>query len=389
MEASQMSLFANEVLAELQAQQVEIDELPVKQDAVPMPQPRRREKTLNFLKIVPDDFVNFNRVRFSYKYNKTQVTLLNSFDTENNISYLRHVNRLDSLTMCNVIVNADILNELAPLNLRYLKFHNYTEGYQYTDEDLMALENWKELRRLNIYCSEKITDKGLKSLRKLEQLTHLYIYCNHRISEEGLVPLTFLPQLEKLFILDKRCGGTNITGEGWRKPGRATMLKELMIVGNWTDTGFDKLVQWINRLQQLENLSIRNGNHLRLPHDGLIRLEGLLGKPKKLERHEAQWEYIQLQSKIIEFMEQKQVPVYSSDMTKKFGEDKHFHRASELLIQRGILEKFNEWESEEDRHPVRMYRLTNDGTDIALKRAHAEIVEFFERKREEHDSDDF
>ena len=93
----------------------------------------------------------------------------------------------------------------------------------------MALENWKELRRLNIYCSEKITDKGLESLRKLEQLTHLYIYCNHHISEEGLVPLTFLPQLEKLFILGKRFGGTNITGEGWRKPGRVTMLRELTI----------------------------------------------------------------------------------------------------------------------------------------------------------------
>jgi hypothetical protein len=56
MEANQISLFSDEVLAELQAQQVEIDKLPVKQDAVPMPQPRRREKTLNFLKIVPDFF---------------------------------------------------------------------------------------------------------------------------------------------------------------------------------------------------------------------------------------------------------------------------------------------------------------------------------------------
>jgi hypothetical protein len=281
----------------------------------------------------------------------------------------------------NVVVNADILNELAPLNLRYLKFHNYTGGYQYTDEDLMALENWKELRRLNIYCSEKITDKGLKSLRKLEQLTHLYIYCNHHISEKGLIPLTFLPQLEKLFILGKRFGSTNITGEGWRKPGRATMLRELTIVGNWTDAGFDKLIQWIDRLQQLENLSIRNGDHLRLPHDGLIRLEGLLGKPKKLEMHEVQWECIQSQSKTIKFMEQMQVPVSKNDMNGKFGKDKYFDQAGKILIKNGILEEFKT-KSEEDECPMKMYRLT-DSSDVALERAHEEIVDYFEMKSKE------
>ena len=356
METKQLNLFNDGELIEFKPKQVEIDEEGAKSETAPMTQRKKQEKTLNFLKIVPDDFVNLNRVRFTYKYGKTQVTLLKSFDAEN-LSYLWHVPRLDAVTLDGALVSADTLNKLAPLNLRYLKV--YTGNC--TGEDLAVLENWKALRYLNLHCGDKITDKGLAYLQNLKQLTHLYVYCSYgrkTVTDRGLVSLTFLPQLEKLCIL----GHWNyyITGEDWEKTGQATELREFAMSANWTDAGIDKLVKWLDRLPKLENLMIRTHDFDNpLPNDGLLLLEGLLGEPTKCESHTVKWEYIQLRARILEYMEQVQKPVCRDCMIEKFGKDEHFQRASEILIQKGILEQFYGLESEESEYPTQLYRLTS------------------------------
>jgi len=80
-------------------------------------------------------------------------------------------------------------------------------------------------------------------------------------------------------------------------------------------------------------------------------------------------------------MEQIQVPVSKNDMDEKFRKDKYFDQARKILIKTGILEEFKT-KSEEDEYPMKMYRLT-DCSDVALERAHEEIVDYFEMKSKE------
>ena len=156
-----------------------------------MPQRKKREKTPSFLDFVPDDFVNLNRVRFTYKSGKTQITLKKSFRPEN-LRYLKHIRRLDSVTFEDYSsVNATVLNELAPLGLRYLKIG----VNECTDTDLAALEGFQDLKRLNLYCSSHVTDAGLSHIQKLALLTNLYIFNSKRITDEGFIPLTHLEHL--------------------------------------------------------------------------------------------------------------------------------------------------------------------------------------------------
>ena len=314
-----------------------------------MPQRKKREKTLNFLEFVPDDFVNLNRIRYFYRYGKVQVTLEKLFRAEN-IPYLQHIRRLDSVTFSHGgIVNADVLNALAPLNLRYLKIGHEN---QCEDSDLAALENLKELKSLNLYCSDKITDVGLAHLQKLKALSYLYVsssylsssyLCrdNRHISAKGLIALTHLPCLEKLIFLSYNgCIGSGIAGESLRSFGQATTLRELKIRGNWTSAGIVKLTCWLARLPKLEHLEIDNwikrGDKEEVDWSPL---EQLFGEPEESKWGGKLWKAIRSRLNIVKFMEQQQTPVFWSEVTEQIGYDRYVYQARNILLEQGVLEE--------------------------------------------------
>jgi hypothetical protein len=324
---------------------------------------------------IPSEFVNLNRVRFSYKGGKTQVTLKKSFRMEN-LPYLKHIHRLDTVNFEDwEIVNPTVLTELAPLNLRYLQIGR---NNQCMDSDLEVLKNWKELEILNLHCNGKITDAGLAHIRKLKRLRYLYVYCNSNITDKGLIPLTFLPQLERLCIVNNRgLPKADITGESWLRPGCPTKLQELTMVGNWTSIGFAKLCRWIARLPQLENLDLRYylynkddipeddipdySDYHCLPDDGLAPLVELFGKPQ-YEGAGMRWEAIQSRKKIVAFLQQEQTPVsrwdMQEDMQEKKGDEKYVSQALKILLARGIVEEFKK---DEGYGYASNYRLTGSG----------------------------
>lgn len=311
-----------------------------------MAQRKKRETTLNFLKLVPDDFVNLNRIRFIYKYGKAHAILLKSFQAEN-LSYLSHVHRLDAVTFRHGgMVDADVLHELAPLNLRYLCIGNKN---QCRDADLAALENWKGLEYLNLQCSDNITGVGLAHLQKIEQLTNLYIYCNRHITDTDIVPLTFLPRLEKLCILYRSdVGSTDITGEKWVHHGMMGKLQELTIKADWTRAGLKKLASWLGSLPKLENLLLYHQEIDQWTDDSLRPLEAFFGPPMEITGSTCvKWEAIRAQEDIIEYVERSQMPLTRSVLYKRFS-TKHHYRAMKILEEKGVLKKMLPWDTEEE-----------------------------------------
>ena len=301
--------------------------------------------------MVPVDFVNLNRIRFSYKCGKVQVTLAKTFPAEN-LKYLENIRRLDSVTFEHGgIVNAAILTSLAPLNLRYLKIG---VDNQCTDKDLAALENWKGLERLNLHCSHHVTNKGLASLQQLERLTHLYIYmgCNQGITEEGWVPLAHLKHLEKLCFR----GSNRITGKEWQYFGQPMELQELTIGGrwHWTDSGVEVVARWCSQLPQLKTLTL--GGYGCTDDDNLAHLEYWLGgtleyrgtndeTPCYRNGYYVKWTR-DLQMKIFEFMEQVQSPLSLSVINRHFRvSERETYPIIKRLISEGVVKTF---ESDEE-----------------------------------------
>ena len=314
---------------------------------------RKKQKTLfpdDTTGMIPAEFANLNRMRFAYKNRKTHITVLKHCRVEN-ISYLKYVHRLDSVTFKHGgIVNADVLNELASvpsLQCLYIGEHN-----QCTEADLSALENLRTLKHLEFHCSNKTTDAELKHLQKMEQVTHLKIYCTDAITDEGLIALTHMKNLKNLRILylyGKNSSNAKITGEGWQNAGYPAQLHRLSISGNLTETGIADLTQWLGKIPQLEYLCL---NYARnpLPNDCFTPLEELLGVPaefwelrgKKGYGTSANWHLIRSQRAILEVLEHAQEPVAREELIEKIRDKSWYqYHGLQKLVDRGLVIKEN------------------------------------------------
>ena len=263
--------------------------------------------------LIPADFVNLNRIRITYKCGKAQVNLKRTFRPEH-LQYLKQIHRLDSVTFANdYIVNAGVLTELVPLNLRYLKI-----GSGCTDTDLAALEGFRYLERLNIDCS-CATNTGLAHLQKLTQLTHLYIHVDDSITDEGLAPLTHLKHLEKLCIIRHSdlygdgCFHKPIMWKNLRQFGRPAKLQELAIIGNcWTDDSIKRFAQWCSHLPQLKMLT--------LSRDGCAdeNLHHYLGGTIVSDEYTTRWASNRTYQEVLEYMMLERSPVSRRQLEQMF-----------------------------------------------------------------------
>jgi internalin A len=115
-----------------------------------------------------------------------------------------------------------------------------------TDGGLTAIEQFKQLERLNLQDAGKVTDAGLEHLRGLSQLKTLMLR-RTRVTDAGMVNLKDLNQLQ---ILD--LGMTQVSDAGLSHLAGLTELRQLLFWGNKiTDAGLVHM-RGMTRLQRLE-----------------------------------------------------------------------------------------------------------------------------------------
>lgn len=162
---------------------------------------------------------------------------------------------------------------IADLNLRYAEF--------VTDEGMMAVRNWKHLRRLNLRGT-KITDTTLQHLASVPSLESLDIGFV-QLTDVGLDQLTSLPKLHELTI-----GGNKLSDAGLQSLRQMPGLTYLDLSGaQRTDSGLWSVSvteSGLEAIATLQNLRCLRMNGTSVSPRGLEKLKSL----SKLERLDLQ-----------------------------------------------------------------------------------------------------
>jgi hypothetical protein len=141
------------------------------------------------------------------------------------------------------------------------------EGQEVTDDDLMDLDGFPDLKELRIGWS-KITDSGLKHIRGLTKLEVLHLDNDTNVTDTGIKHLSGMKELKNLSLQL-----VPITDAGLKTLSGFTKLEWLWLQhAKITDQGLGEL----KPLQNLKELSL---SHVKIGNAALVHLTGL----RKLE----------------------------------------------------------------------------------------------------------
>ncbi|WP_425397827.1 leucine-rich repeat domain-containing protein [Aeoliella sp.] len=142
----------------------------------------------------------------------------------------------------------------------YLQMVSPEVAHKYTDDDLLLVGDFTELRELGV-DSSNITDQGLQSLSKLRKLETLYL-SGTQITDDGLSHLVDLDKLQTLTL-----AYNSITDEGLTHLRKLASLKTLNL--NFTEIT-DHGVEELCCIHTLEEIQVGDTN---ITMEGARRLE--------------------------------------------------------------------------------------------------------------------